>query len=126
MELDKLIQDKQITKLEKCPDDLFVSTVVITVKKDKSVKITLDSKKLNKAIQKNKYRMQSIDHLVDAVALYITQRENPPGTFGSQKYTSSMRTIKYPLTNQYQSTVTLASLEAGQQELTDFQMGSMD
>ena len=120
MELDKLIQAKQITKLEKCPNDLFASTVVITVKKDKSVKITLDSKNLNKAIQKNKYQMQSIDHLVDAVALYITQRENPPGTFGSQKYTSSMRTIKYPLTNQYQSTVTLASLEAGQQELTDF------
>ena len=72
-EIDKLIQDKQISKLEKCPDDLFVSPVVITVKKDKSVKIALDSKKLNKAIHKNKYKMQSIDHLVDAVALYITQ-----------------------------------------------------
>ena len=33
MELDILIQDKQITKLEKCPDDLFVSPVVIKVKK---------------------------------------------------------------------------------------------
>ena len=85
MELDKLIQDKQITKLEKCPDDLFVSPVVITVKKDKSVKIALDSKKLNKAIHKNKYQMQSIDHLVDAVALYITQRENSPGTFWFSK-----------------------------------------
>ena len=37
-ELDKLIQEKQIFKLEKCPDELFVSPVVITVKKDKSVK----------------------------------------------------------------------------------------
>ena len=80
-ELEKLIQDKQITKLEKCPDDLFVSPVVITVKKYKSVKIALDSKKLNKAIHKNKYQMQSIDHLVDAVALYITQRKESPGTF---------------------------------------------
>ena len=44
MELGKLIQDKQITKLEKFPDYLFVSPVVITVKKDKSVKIALDSK----------------------------------------------------------------------------------
>ena len=85
MELDKLIQDNQITKLEKCPDDLFVSPVVITVKKDKSVKIALDSKKLNKAIHKNKYQMQSIDHLVDAVALYITQREKSPGTFWFSK-----------------------------------------
>ena len=80
-ELDKLIQDKQIYKLEKCPDDLFVSPVVITVKKDNSLKIALDSKKLNKAIQKNKYQMQSIDHLLDAVALYITQRQDSPGTF---------------------------------------------
>ena len=84
-ELDKLIQDKQITKLEKCPDDRFVSPVVITVKKDKSVKIALDSKKLNKAIHKNKYQMQSIDHLVDAVALYITQRKDSPGTFWFSK-----------------------------------------
>ena len=29
--------------------------------------------------------MQSIDHLVDAVALYITQRENSPGTFWFSK-----------------------------------------
>ena len=81
MELDKLIQDKQITKLEKCPEDLFDIPVGITVKKDKSVQIALDSKKISKAIHKNKYQMQSIDHLVDAVALYITQRKNSPGTF---------------------------------------------
>ena len=85
IELDKLIQDKQIAKLEKCPDDLFVSPVVITVKKDKSVKIALDSKKINKATHKNKYQMQSIDHLVDAVALYITQRKKSPGTFWFSK-----------------------------------------
>ena len=49
-ELDKLIQDTQIIKLEKCPDDLFVSPVVTTVKKNKSVKIALDSKrKIKKA-----------------------------------------------------------------------------
>ena len=85
MELDKLILDKKITKLEKCPSDLFVSPVVITVKKHKSIKIALDSKKLNKAIHKNKYQMRSIDHLFDAVALYITQRKNSPGTFWFSK-----------------------------------------
>ena len=85
IELNKLIQDKQISKLEKCPDDLFVSPVVITVKKDKSVKIALDSKKSNKAIHKNKYQIQSKDHLVDAVALFITQRKDSPGTFWFSK-----------------------------------------
>ena len=44
IELDELIQDKQIIKFEKCPEDLFVSPVVITVEKDKSVKLALESK----------------------------------------------------------------------------------
>ena len=64
-ELTKLIDEGQIIKLEKCLDDLFISPVVITVKKDKSVKIALDSKKLNDALHKNKYQMQSIDLLID-------------------------------------------------------------
>ena len=38
IELENLIQNNQITKPEKCLNDLFVSPVVITVKKDKSVK----------------------------------------------------------------------------------------
>ena len=49
-ELKKLIQDKQIIRLDKCSDEHFISPVVITVKHDKSVKIALDSKKLNDAI----------------------------------------------------------------------------
>ena len=53
--------------------------MVITVKKTKSVKIALDSKKLNDAIHKNKYQMQSIDHLIDSVAVYISERKILPG-----------------------------------------------
>ena len=59
-------------RLEKCSDEYFISPVVITVKKDKSVKIALDSKELNDAIHKNKYQMQSIDHLIDVVANYVS------------------------------------------------------
>ena len=61
-------------RLEKCSDEYFISPVVITVKKDKSVKIALDSKELSDAIHKNKYQMQSIDHLIDAVANYVSER----------------------------------------------------
>ena len=43
-ELEKLIEDKQIMRLEKCSDEYFISPVVFTVKKDKSVKIALESK----------------------------------------------------------------------------------
>ena len=44
----------------------FISPVVIAVKNDKTVKIALDSKKLNDAIHKNKYQMPGIDHLIDS------------------------------------------------------------
>ena len=40
-------------RIEKCSDEYFIRPVVITVKKEKSVKIALDSKKLNDAIHKN-------------------------------------------------------------------------
>ena len=80
-ELENLIEDKQIKRLEKCSDEYFISPVVITVKKNKSVKIALDSKELNDAIHKNKYQMQSIDHLIVAVATYISERSNQNGTF---------------------------------------------
>ena len=56
-------------RLEKCSDEYLISPVVITVKKDKSVKIALDSNELNDVIHKNKYQMQCIDHLMDEMDL---------------------------------------------------------
>ena len=35
-ELEKLIEDKQITRLEKCSDEYFISPVVIQLKKIKA------------------------------------------------------------------------------------------
>ena len=80
-ELRKLIEDKQIIKLEKCSDEYFISPVVITVKSDNSIKIALDSKELNEAIHKNKYQMQSIDHLLDTISKKISEQKIKPGTF---------------------------------------------
>ena len=80
-EVEKLTENKQIMRLEKCSDENFISPIVITVQKDKSVKIALDSKELNDAIPKNKYHMQSIDHLIDAVANYVSERSTEQGTF---------------------------------------------
>ena len=50
-ELKKLIEDKQIKKLTSCSDEYFISPVVITVKADHSIKIALDSKILNDAME---------------------------------------------------------------------------
>ena len=44
---------------------------MITVKKEKSVKLALDSKILNKAIHKNKYQMPNIDSLIDSISQHI-------------------------------------------------------
>ena len=66
--------------LDKCSDEYFISPIVITVKHDKSIKIALDAKKLNDAIHKNKYQMQSIDHLMDTIACKISELKQKTGT----------------------------------------------
>ena len=48
-------------------DKNFISPIVITVKRDKTLKLALDSKILNKSIHKNKYQMPNIDNLIDTI-----------------------------------------------------------
>ena len=50
--------------------------MVFTVKNDKSVKKALESEKLKDAPHKNKYQIQSFDHLIDEVATCISERKN--------------------------------------------------
>ena len=66
-ELNKLSEQGHIEKLQECSDKNIIFPIVITVKKDKSVKIALDSKVLNKAIHKNKYQMPNLDSLIDSI-----------------------------------------------------------
>ena len=42
VEVNKLIDQKHIIKLDKCSDRQFISPIVITVKKDQTVKLALD------------------------------------------------------------------------------------
>ena len=63
----KKIEEKHIIKLNSCSDKNFISPIVITVKRDKTVKLALDSKILNKSIHKNKYQMPNIDNLIDTI-----------------------------------------------------------
>ena len=80
-EIQHLFDTNQIIKLDKCSDQVFISPVVTTVKHDQSIKLALDSKLLNDAIDKNKYQMQSIDNLMDSVAKYISDNKNEQGNF---------------------------------------------
>ena len=79
-ELKKLSDQEHIEKLKECSDKNFVSQIVITVKKDKSVKLALDSKVLNKAIHKNKYQMPNIDSLINSISQHIND-SNPMITY---------------------------------------------
>ena len=67
-----MLDEKHIIKLSSCPDKNFISPIVVSVKKDRKIKLALDSKLLNKAIQKNKYQMPNIDTLVESISQQIS------------------------------------------------------
>ena len=61
-----------------------ISPIVITEKKDQSIKLALDSKVLNEAIHKNKYQMPNIEMLTDSISQHLTNTQN-----GLQAYFST-------------------------------------
>ena len=66
-ELKKLFEERHIIKLNSCLDKNLISPIIITVKRDKTVKLALDSKILNKSIHRNKYQIPNIDNLIDTI-----------------------------------------------------------
>ena len=73
-EINRLINEGHI-KLQECSDKYFVSPIVITVKKDGSITLALESRELNKQVHKNKYQMPNIDELVDGISQIIAERK---------------------------------------------------
>ena len=69
-EIDKLLQQGHIEKITECSDKYFVSPKVITVKKDGSVKLALESR-----VHKNKYQMPNIEELMDTVGQTISEKK---------------------------------------------------
>ena len=61
----------------------FISPIVITRKKDGSIKLALDSKLLLNHIFKNKYQMPNIHELIDNIALQLSSKESGEVWFGS-------------------------------------------
>ena len=74
-EIDKLLRQGHIEKLNECSNKYFVSPIVITVKTDGSVKLALESRELNKQVHKNKYQMPNIEELMDTVGQTISERK---------------------------------------------------
>ena len=88
-ELERLQTEGHIEKLSSCSDEHFISPIVITVKKDHSIKLALDSKVLNKAIHKKKYQMPNIEMLIDTISQHLTNTQN-----GQQAYFTTLD-LKY-------------------------------
>ena len=67
-EIQNLLLTDHIEKLESCTDDVFIAPIVLTAKKDGSIKLALDAKPVNAQINKNKYQMPVLDELMDCVS----------------------------------------------------------
>ena len=70
-EIEKLIKQGHIEKANNIDENCFVSPAVITVKKDKSIKIALDSRKLNEITVKRKAQMPNMEELISRISRKI-------------------------------------------------------
>ena len=66
--MQRLLNKGHIERVTEVTDKEFIQPIVITVKRDKSVKIALDARALNNEIVKDKYQMPNSEHLVNMVA----------------------------------------------------------
>ena len=66
-EIDKLMKQGQIEKANNIDANCFVSPAVITVKKDKLVKIVLDSRNLNEMTTKRKAQMSNMEEIISRI-----------------------------------------------------------
>ena len=73
IELKRWLNEGHTEELSNCLDKFFFPPIVITLKKDHSIKTALDLKILNEAILKNKYQMPKIDSLIQTISQTILQ-----------------------------------------------------
>ena len=74
-EIDKLLKEGHIRRVETVRDEVIIQPVVETVKKNKTVKKALDARSLNNATLKEKDEMPNLDNLMKQVA-EITNSDN--------------------------------------------------
>ena len=82
-EFERLLEEGHIEKVNEVTDKKFIQPVVITVKKDKSVKIALHARALHNEIVKDKYQMPNLEHLVDLVAEQLDNKEQEKALYTS-------------------------------------------
>ena len=73
--INNLLEKEHSERVDTIKDDVFIQPVVVTVKKDRSVKITLVARALNESIAKDKYQMPNLENLMDMLAEKIEGQE---------------------------------------------------
>ena len=69
---DKLLREGHIQRLDKGTSDCFIAPIVVTVKKDDSIKLALDAKTINRQLYKNKYQKPNVEELPDRASQIVT------------------------------------------------------
>ena len=77
-ELDRLIISGHLERLETVEEDCFVSPVVSTAKKDKTVKIALDARKLNDSCVKKRPHMPNMEELLNQISAELSKNDHDP------------------------------------------------
>ena len=104
--------------MDKCTNDFFIAPIVITAKKDGSIKLALDAKPINAQIFKNKYQMPIVDELMDNVGQVISTASETEEVWFT-KFSTTL-SVSYPCQKKPVSTVILALLVGKPPELIDF------
>ena len=86
-EFNKLMDQNHVINLDECSDRQFISPIVITVKKDQTVKLASDSQNINKFIHKNNNQMPNIDLLLDNTAEVVKSDKSKQTQFPLDKTT---------------------------------------
>ena len=103
-EIKLLVEQGHIENFDKCTTDFFIAPIVLTAKKDGSIKLALNAKPMNAQIWKNKYKMPNIHELIDSAAHIITR--NVPG-----KVWFSSLDLKHAFSQLPQSSLTSSHLQ---------------
>ena len=82
-EIAELIKEGHIRRIDKTNDDVFIQPTVTTVKRDKTVKVALDARQLNNAIQKDKHQMPNLDNVMEQVAEIVKSKSERSVRFTS-------------------------------------------
>ena len=79
----KITEKLHIEKVSEIKDDVFIQPTVITVKRDKTIKIALDAREMNGNIKKDKYQMPNLEDLLNTLAETITAKDGEKVWFTS-------------------------------------------